>query len=139
VHLQKRNALRDQKERKSKLTKYIPDVTRSLYELLNSIKKRRQEQADEPDSPRKRPRANPFGVDDMIAKLDKKEVTQELIKQRLEAAVNLQNSMEEVAAASENHKTGIPLYIKPLFDMGNAENDIDHPLFTFRPIEPVTP
>eukprot|EP00752_Nemacystus_decipiens_P009889 g8822.t1 len=42
-HLLKRNALRDQKERKKVLTKYIPDVSRSVFGLLTAMQKRARE------------------------------------------------------------------------------------------------
>ena len=59
VHLLKRNALRDQRDRRSKLIKYIPDVSRSLYALLDGMRERRKsfQTGDNPmSSPRKRPR-----------------------------------------------------------------------------------
>ena len=148
THLQKRNALRDQRERKSKLTKYIPDVTRSLFQLLQSMKRRRHEEqsrpaeASAPGSPRKkRPRIeHTVDANNMITKLNNKEVTEDIIRKSLEDAVNLQNSMEEETQnAKDSSSEGIPLYIKPLFEMDSAENDIEHPLFTFRPIHPVSP
>ncbi|CAM9284388.1 unnamed protein product, partial [Choristocarpus tenellus] len=40
VHLVKRNALRDQRERKKVLTKYIPDVSRSVFGILTAMSKR---------------------------------------------------------------------------------------------------
>jgi len=41
VHLAKRNALRDIKERRSRLVKYVPDASRAVFELLNSMYKRK--------------------------------------------------------------------------------------------------
>lgn len=151
THLQKRNALRDQKERKSKLSKYIPDVSRSLYDLLDGMKRRHQDLENSAEatsaSPRKRPRLSTSSVDVMskrriesvIAQLDKGDITPNILKKSLEEAVNLQNSMEEEEAKRTKPKEGIPLFLNPLFDMDNAEHDIQHPLFTFRPIRPVSP
>jgi DNA topoisomerase VI B subunit len=140
THLQKRNALRNQKERKSKLSKYIPDVTRSLYELLDSMRKRHQEPESATESPLKRPRRDNYAIQGMIEQLENGDLSQAVIKKRLEEAVNVQSSIEEEDHASKSkNNVGLPLYVTPLFDMDNADNDIEHPLFTFRPIQPVSP
>jgi DNA topoisomerase VI B subunit len=140
THLAKRNALRDQKERRSRLTKYIPDVTRSLYGLLGQMGSRLQEEPSANPSPRKRPRADPSLTKDLVEQFEKGEITENLIKQRLEEAVNVSNSLlEEETSAKQKKKNGIPLFLTPLFDMTNADNDIDHPLFTFRPTHAVSP
>lgn len=143
TYLQKRNALKNQQERKSRLTKYIPDVTRALYELLDGMRKRHQEPVSATQtSPRKRPRREEdfSKVQGMIQQLEKGDLTQAAIKKRLEETVNMQSSIEdeELAAKSKNNN-GIPLYMTPLFDMESADNDIEHPLFTFRPIQPISP
>jgi DNA topoisomerase-6 subunit B len=141
THLLKRNALRDQKDRRSKLTKYIPDVTRALYALLDGMRKRHQEEPSAAtQSPRKRPRTDPSLVKDMSDRLDQGGVTAALIKQSLEEAVNVQNSFVELEQAQKSkEKGGVPLFLVPLFDFDDASHDIDHPLFTFRPIKPVAP
>jgi len=41
ARLTKRNALKDAKERKSRLAKYVPDVGRSLFGILDAMRKRR--------------------------------------------------------------------------------------------------
>jgi hypothetical protein len=43
---------------------------------------------------------------------------------------------EEQEAKKSRTKEGIPLFLKPLLDMDNPEHDIEHPLFTFRPVSP---
>lgn len=148
AHLQKRNALRDQKERKSRLTKYIPDVTRSLFGLLEGMQQRREAIDNETSasSPRKRPRLGAYSAvqaSSMLEQLKKGAVTKELIQQRLEETVTMQNSMEEQeAAAKEDPAATTPLYLVPLFDRTKSEGDvdvIDHPLFSFQPIRPVSP
>lgn len=157
THLQKRNALRDQKERRSKLSKYIPDVSRSLFDLLNGMRKRRLE-AEEAEnvastttysSPRKRPRKDTTDpshqreeeqIQSLMTKLDNGELTVSSIKNHLEEAVDLQHDLEEQEEANNSKsKQGIPLFLKPLFDFNNAEHDIEHPLFTFRPMRPISP
>lgn len=152
THLQKRNALRDQKERKSKLTKYIPDVTRSLYELLDGIRKRRQESDDATiTSPRKRPRLvdqaqKEEKIQDVMAKLDSGVISASVIKKCLEETVNIQNSQEEEEEAKKSRaRDAIPLYLKPIFTIDGVpgisvtKHDIHHPMFIFRPIVPVPP
>mmetsp|Transcript_13732 Transcript_13732/g.27858 ORF Transcript_13732/g.27858 Transcript_13732/m.27858 type:complete len:344 (-) Transcript_13732:199-1230(-) len=57
AHLTKKNALRDVKERKSRLLKYIPDVSRSVFGILEAMQKRKSEEAESGprySSPRKR-------------------------------------------------------------------------------------
>jgi DNA topoisomerase VI B subunit len=153
THLQKRNALRDQKERKSKLSKYIPDVSRSLYELLDGMRKRRLDEASgnptPATSPRKRPRKDATDpsyqrqeeqVKSVISQIESGVITPSVIKKKLEEAVDVQHSMEEEEEAKKSKsKQGIPLFIKPLFDFDNAGYDIEHPLFTFRPTRPISP
>jgi DNA topoisomerase VI subunit B len=154
THLQKRNALRDQKERRSKLTKYIPDVSRSLFDLLDGMRKRRLEAADVNErstsnlaSPRKRPRKDVTDpsyqreqqqYQNILMKLDRGEISVSSIKRNLEDAVNMQHSLEEEEEAKKSKsKQGIPLFLKPLFDFDNPEHDIEHSLFTFRPMHPI--
>jgi DNA topoisomerase VI B subunit len=152
THLQKRNALRDQKERKSKLTKYIPDVSRSLYDLLESMRKRRHDagEAAALASPRKRPRVDDNDdptvrwqeqqAESVMEKLQNGEISVSLIKKSLEEAVDHHNSMEEEEEAKKSKiKQKVPLFIKPLFDFDNTEHDVEHPLFTFRPMKAITP
>jgi hypothetical protein len=84
----------------------------------------------------KRPRRdNSANIQGMIEQLENGDITQAVIKKRLEEAVNVQSSIEEEDHASKSKKNvGLPLYMTPFFDMDNAGNDIEHPLFTFRPI-----
>lgn len=49
-HLSKRNALRDLHERRSRLVKYVPDVTRSLIGILDTMRERRMPKAADEDS-----------------------------------------------------------------------------------------
>mmetsp|Transcript_57471 Transcript_57471/g.140265 ORF Transcript_57471/g.140265 Transcript_57471/m.140265 type:complete len:747 (+) Transcript_57471:95-2335(+) len=151
VHLLKRNALRDQRERKNKLSKYIPDVSRSLYDLLDGMRKRRQEQSQDnngtvssPPKSRKRLRLDGDGkndtmpTDEIIRKLQDGDITTAVIKKRLEETVRIQNSeQEEEDLKKSRSREAIPLYLKPLFsnDM-MSKHDIYHPYFVFRPMDP---
>jgi len=139
THLQKRNALRDQQERRSRLCKYIPDVSRSLFTLLDSTRRRHLESASDVSSPRKRRKRNGNEVEIMIDQLVRGDITEAIIKQRLEKSVDVQHSLDEEDFENKAKKQiGIPLYLKTLFDHKfNRQNDIRHPLFFFRPLLPV--
>ncbi|KAL7471547.1 hypothetical protein ACHAXS_011841 [Conticribra weissflogii] len=66
AHLTKKNALRDVKERKSRLLKYIPDVSRSVFGILDAMHKRKLEEAESGprySSPRKRIAGVSSGLD----------------------------------------------------------------------------
>ncbi|KAL3938206.1 MAG: hypothetical protein SGARI_001832, partial [Bacillariaceae sp.] len=114
THLQKRNALRDQKERKSKLTKYIPDVSRSLFDLLEGMRKRRAVAGDgdlsSTSSPRKRPRKEgddpahkreQHETTKLLEKIDNGDISVKSIKKNLEDAVDLQHTLEEQEEAKK--------------------------------------
>lgn len=146
THLQKRNALRDQQERKSRLTKYIPDVTRALFGLLDGIQKRHATSAPaEPSSPRKRPRLGAGDIAQMQAMAKDMEsgvITEQIIKERLEQAVIIQSNLqEEEEKVADKLATAIPVYLIPLFPDKQQQDVqvIEHPLFSFRPIHPVSP
>jgi DNA topoisomerase VI subunit B len=153
THLQKRNALRDQQERKSRLTKYIPDVTRSLLGLLEGIQERHKHQlmlsattTDSDSSPRKRPRLGAGDLDQVrgvVHDLESGAITATIIKERLEQAVMIQSHLEEEEekAAAVMRSTPIPIYLTPLFDfkLQSSVQVIEHPLFSFYPMKPVSP
>ena len=145
VHLLKRNALRDQRDRKSKLVKYIPDVSRSLFELLEGMRKRRGDLASgiaDPgviSSPRKRPKTEHVWEDKdaerVIGQLESGRITTAVLKKSLEEAVNVHNlNEEEEADKISKTKERIPLFLKPMFGLDDPGHDIVHPLFTFRPM-----
>lgn len=155
THLQKRNALRDQKERQSRLTKYIPDVTRSLVGLLEGMQQRHlalkeKEQTNEQNddfSPRKRSKIGEHDfqqVQAMIEQFESGAVSGEIIQQRLEEAVKIQNHLQQEQEESQqkNHAAATPLYLIPQFSKANGDettNVIEHALFSFRPLRPVSP
>lgn len=140
THLQKRNALRDRQERKSRLCKYIPDVSRSLFALLDSTRRRHLEASSaEISSPRKRQKRNGVQIETMIDQLLRGDITEEIIKGRLEKSVDIQNSInEEDLENKTNKENGIPLYLRPLFEQAcNHQDNIHHPLFAFRSLLPM--
>ena len=120
-HLTKRNAIRDQRERKNRLTKYVPDVSRSLFGLLEGMHKRKVEEAEgaasggATASPRKLQRkrarmvvdpiADPDGdfVKDVLEKVGREEITSESIGRHLVEAVDAQCDLDDAKAGSSEH------------------------------------
>ncbi|KAL7574224.1 hypothetical protein ACA910_012481 [Epithemia clementina (nom. ined.)] len=149
VHLTKRNALKEAKERKSRLAKYIPDVSRSIMGILNGMRKRQAEDdsASEPissgatsPSPKKRLKLAPAEAADMIRKLERNVITQKTIDRALREAIDEQLETQEVTADTTKQGSLLvskPLYLVPLYNMDDPSHDIKHPFFTFRPIKPV--
>jgi DNA topoisomerase-6 subunit B len=143
THLAKKHALRDIKERKSRLIKYIPDVGRSLFGILDGMKKRRLQAAatEQDQSPSKRPRPNYDTVTAIIEKLDNKEITEATIKKHLMNAVEFQSKEEGDSqlskSKSKKNKDGVPLFLVPMYDRQSNQYDLPHPLFVFRPITKV--
>jgi DNA topoisomerase VI subunit B len=159
AHLTKRNALRDIKERKSRLVKYIPDVGRALFGLLDGMRNRKREQREDSDdddddmlSPlKKKLHLDASAAQIMIRMLDRKEVTEESIRADLLAAVEAQHAelLDEGQDTTSDAKGGkkgtkrgiekdlISVFLMPLVDMDNSGHDIVHPLFTFRAFKPI--
>jgi DNA topoisomerase VI subunit B len=144
VRLAKRNALKDAKERKNRLTKYVPDVGRSLFGILDQMKKRHAGTIFLPPTPTKRLRVDQSVAQKMIQSLQKGEVTEDIIKSKLEAAIDEYVETEEAVAASsskgdvETQMEGVPVYIVPLYNLDDVRNDVKGRLFTFRPIQPIS-
>ncbi|KAL7530252.1 hypothetical protein ACHAXR_003388, partial [Thalassiosira sp. AJA248-18] len=99
AHLAKRNALRDVKERKSRLLKYIPDVSRSVFGILEGMQKRKLEEVEGLEriasprkrvaglSPKKRLKSIESQVSTIMDGLSKGEITADSIKRNLVEAV----------------------------------------------------
>ena len=150
VHLMKRNAMKDAKERKSRLSKYVPDVSRSLFGLLDGMRKRRAEvllegnnEADvgtevvPASSPTKRLRLNESLANDMIRRINKGKVTEVLIQKMLEEAIDDQQPKSGEEEQVEEGIDRVPLFLVPLYNLDDTQHDFSHPLFTFRPIQPI--
>jgi len=160
--LVKRNALRDANQRKSRLIKYVPDATRSIFALLEGMKKRRlEEQADEDEdgepiesSPRKIPRSKATDqridreCNNIIKQLDDGTISEKTIQASLVEAIEAQGTNIEGAVASwgeDKNKGGAssdldnaqPVFLVPVKDLKDPSFDIQHPLFTFRPMHPL--
>lgn len=159
AHLMKRNALRDMKERKSRLVKYIPNVGQALFGLLEGMRTRKRLQGesgklehedDVRDAPvKKKLRLNSAAADAMIRRLDRKEVTESSLKDDLKAAIEAhhQQSLDDCDEGAGDGKNGknnavkeenmVPIFLSVLQGFDDPRHDIKHPLFTFRPFRPV--
>ena len=101
AHLAKRNAMRDVKERKSRLLKYVPDVSRSLFGILTAMQKRKLEELAGTGhdasprkqvveiSPKKRLRTDKSDVCSILNQISEGVITEETIKQSLVEAVEV--------------------------------------------------
>ena len=162
VHLAKRNALRDVKERKSRLLKYVPDVSRSLFGILEQMNKRRldreagvgpvaspRKQNSAGVSPAKRLKSNDEHISSIMDSIASGDITEDIIKQHLTEAVEENiyaglddedvngtsggKSTKNKKAADDDNRQ--PLYLVPLYDSPkDAQNVICHPLFDFYPM-----
>lgn len=162
AHLAKRNALRDVKERKSRLLKYIPDVSRSLVGILEGMQKRKLEESDggvRDASPRKRSAdwspmkrnktsESKGDVTSILNRMSNGEISEEVFKLRLEEAVETNADAifdDDGNDNGDRHKVGSkskkedsdnrqPLCLVPIYDEPTRNNMICHPLFDFYPI-----
>ncbi len=155
AHLAKRNALRDVKERKSRLLKYIPDVSRSLYGILDGMRKRKLEEEDGVErlaSPRKRvPGMSPVKwlksseseVTSILDGLSSGNLTENTIKEHLTEAVEananavLGDNEDEAGGKSKSKQDddAQALYLVPIYEEAkDVKNVIQHPLFDFFPM-----
>lgn len=142
THLSKKHALKDIKERKSRLVKYVPDVSRALFGILNGMRKRRAEwTTSQGSSPTKRMRLNLTKADVLISKLEKTELSEAVIKKHLVDAIEAQirvDDYDDVMVSPDKTKSrngSQPVYLLQLPDMDTSTHDVEHPLFTFRPIK----
>eukprot|EP01082_Thalassiosira_pseudonana_P013595 g12148.t1 g12148 contig6:1316318-1318642(-) len=161
VHLAKRNALRDVKERKSRLLKYIPDVSRSLFGILEGMHKRKLEEDSgvERDasprkhhsgiSPTKRQRTDANDVSAIMDGIASGDITVDTFKQQLTEAVEenahagLGNDENEdggkggtaKAKKASGDDDRQSLFLVPIYEGPNdARSIIRHPLFDFYPM-----
>ncbi|CAM9108711.1 unnamed protein product, partial [Ectocarpus fasciculatus] len=126
THLLRRNALREQKERKkvltkaSKLSHYIPDVSRAVFGLLTAMQKRardgEEDKGEGAGGASKRARGAAAKTQ-IMASLDSKEVTEKALAAGLSAAVNQHDAeaaKEESAAAGRGTHTRQDIIIAAL-------------------------
>jgi DNA topoisomerase-6 subunit B len=149
--LTKRNALRDANQRRSRLTKYIPDATRSIFGILDAMRKRKAEEDEGTEtqsySPRKIPRtiAAAERVErenvHIIEQLNDEAITEDVIQncfmQAVEAQSSLLDGTENVGTDKKTNggdDESQPVFLLPMKSMKDESLDIEHPLFTFRPM-----
>lgn len=157
TQLMHRNAIKDAKTRRSKLIRYVPDVSRSLFGLLDGMRQRRND-IDRgvlpEESPHKKLRLDSNISSQIIQKLDHKQITEDTIHSSLVESIDTETpNMVDVTDANDNNDSTdvvtkaimaakslpvVPLYIIPLFNLDDATHDIRYPQFTFRPIIPFT-
>ncbi|KAL7484133.1 hypothetical protein ACHAW6_009786 [Cyclotella cf. meneghiniana] len=161
LHLAKRNALRDVKERKSRLLKYIPDVSRSLFGILESMRKRKleEESGDGRDasprkkqagmSPLKRLKSNEQHISSILESISNGHITEDSITQHLVEAVeenanaglddedgeNASGGKLSKSKKASDDRDRQALYLVPIYDSSeDAQNVVRHPLFDFFPM-----
>ena len=127
THLTKQQQFKDAQNRKSRLTKYIPDVGRSLFGILDGMRERHQALADgnnddhdlPRNSPAKRLRLNQSEAASMIGRLNKHEITEDVIVKALKEAIQDETEeSEQQRKAAQASK--IPLYLVPLYNLEDA-------------------
>ena len=122
-HLTKRNTIRDQKERKSRLAKYIPDVSRSLFGILDSMRKRKLNEGQGGSilsprkivgSPMKRarfadPELDPDGAPAkaIMGMLERNELSVESIEQDLGDSIDTLCNLDESQGTGSEHAGGV--------------------------------
>mmetsp|Transcript_26030 Transcript_26030/g.55382 ORF Transcript_26030/g.55382 Transcript_26030/m.55382 type:complete len:708 (+) Transcript_26030:220-2343(+) len=156
AHLAKRNALRDVKERKSRLLKYVPDVSRSLFGILEGMRKRKLEEEDGLErvasprkrvvgmSPAKRLKSSEREKTAIMNNISKGNLTEDMIKQHLIEAVEetanagIGDNEDEDGGKSKSKSVDDErqsVYLVPIYDKPNdVQHAIQHPLFDFFPI-----
>ena len=145
--------MRDVKERRSRLLKYIPDVSRSVYGILEGMRKRKLDEEEGIDriasprkrqpgmSPAKRSKTRENEVQSIITDLTEGSLTEDTIKQNLTEAVELTANMgNDGGDMGGNSKLGKDeddrqaLYLVPIYDEPkDIKHVIRHPLFDFFP------
>lgn len=118
--------------RKAKLTKYIPDISRSLFGLLEGMRQRQSERGNIDNG----------STAEIIQRLGQGEISETTIQSSLTEAIVTDIQSPEATASRDVNKEKRPqnntLYILPLCKMSqDSSNDIQDALFSFRPIAPV--
>jgi len=149
--LTKRNALRDANQRRSRLVKYVPDATRSIFGILDVMRKRKAEEDEggvQASSPRKLPRT-PGAKErierensSIIKQMNDEAITEDIINSCLLEAIEVQALGDGIEIAGGDDKgngkdseEAQPVFLVPLQGLDDASSDIHHQLFTFRPMK----
>ena len=161
AQLTQRNAIKDAKSRRSKLIRYVPDVSRSLFSLLDGMRQRHEQSIDRTklsESPHKRLRLDPNVTRQIFQKLDQGQITEGTIHSLLIESIDVETpttgTLLHMPGSTKNDITAIDavtkatttaallpstaLYMIPLFNFTDDTHDVKvHPLLTFRPIVPL--
>lgn len=148
--------MKDIRERKSRLIRYVPNVSQALYGLLDGMRKRKAEEGNQKKSSRQkmemstRMRLDESAARNVLQRLDHEIMEASIQKCLIETIEAHGVSAEDLEALKDNggKKCGVrkkrglvddapPLYLVPLSYLEASEHDIKHPLFTFRPIKPI--
>ena len=134
TQLAKRNAQRDFKERQSRLLRYVPDVGRAVFGLLDAMMQRKQG-TNQVTVNNKKIQALPANI---LSSTIKTDITEKSLQDGLVKAISTQHMTEEeeAAASSPALKAAIaqPVFIIPVFETPTFV--LDHPAFTFRLFRP---
>jgi hypothetical protein len=149
--------LRDANQRRSRLVKYVPDATRSIFGILDVMRKRKAEAEEEAEeggeiqvhSRRKNPRTVAAArISEQentrtIKQLDEEVITEDVIQSCLLEAIEAQQGSlaDGVENSGGDKKTNgndgeaQPAFLLPMKSLDDASSDIHHSLFTFRPMK----
>ena len=137
THLTQKNAQKEIKERKGKLLKYVPNVTNSIWGILNETQKR----PIEDNNPHSTKRLK------ILGDMKKKQITKDSIKNDLLAAVEANNlsleqkqddMLKDGKVRDKRKNDDVPLFIVPMIEKPSVDNAVQHPLFTFWSLHPVS-
>ena len=147
--LSKRNALRDAHQRRSRLVKHVPDAARSIFGILDTLRKRKAEEdgsEEQTSSPRKLPRraGEKERVEQenlaIIKRMNEDTLSEEVIQNCLVEAIEAQGvsieglDVNNVDDSRRNDPDAQPTFIVPVHGLDDSSKDVEHFLFTFRPI-----
>lgn len=143
--LTKRNAIRDAHQRKSRLVKYVPDVSKSIFGILDEMRKRKMEESEESISTtaappsHKRQRKREVEHDRIISKLDNQIITQNAIQSCLEEAIESQNASMSGKELQQNKdsdksKERLRTFLIPITRFNLAPDTYHGMLFMFKPL-----
>jgi len=134
VHLLKRNAARDAAQRKSRLSKYIPDVSRSLYGILDGMQKRHAEDDEADGRPNKRRHKEETQL--ILDEVESGSITEKSIQSWLRQAVHEENLIQEQEARNEDDAVERHyIFLKPHSMEAYAKFNVTSDVFSFRPLE----
>jgi len=159
-HVTKRNALKNLREKRSRLVKYVPDVSRSLFGILKNMKRRKLEiQREETANESEEHVIKSYKLDstfssydqgeksnDIISKINSNTFTEQIIANNLVAAIEMSVDVPEstlipcmdlkknTKKRQNNGDSAQPIYIVPHCNF-DEKCKVSHPLFTFLPLK----